>query len=63
MTIITLEELLEEIKAEPLNNGLSNKERRFINEIEYLKKDDIELYVKYWTKYLQIRNDKIRQGL
>lgn len=63
MTIISLEDLLEEIKAEPLDNHLSSKERRFINEVECLKKPDIELYVKYWTKYLQIRNDKIRYGL
>lgn len=63
MTIISLEELLEEIKAEPLDNCLSNKERRFLNEVECLKETDIGLYVKYWTKYLQIRNDKIRYGL
>lgn len=61
--IITLDNLLEEIAAESLDDCTSPKERRFLNEIESFQKTDINLYVKYFTKYLRIRNDKIRQGL
>lgn len=62
MTIITLDNLLEEIAAEPLNNCLSSKEKRFLNDLEYLKTDDFELYIKYCTKYEKIRNKKLING-
>ncbi|TET75182.1 MAG: hypothetical protein E3J56_01150 [Candidatus Aminicenantes bacterium] len=65
MSFISLDNLLEEIAAEPLNNyqSKSSKEKRFLNELESLHHQDLELYLKYFTKYLRIRNDKIREGL
>jgi len=63
MSIISLDNLLEEIAAEPLNDCTSGKEKRFLNELEYLHHQDLELYLKYFTKYLRLRNDKIREGL
>ena len=60
--IISLEILLEEIDSEPVETFLTAKEKRFINEVEYLKEDNIDLYIKYWTRYEVIRNKKFRDG-
>lgn len=53
-----LEELLKKIKLEPLSSGLSMNEIKYLTELEYLKRESFELYVKYYNKYEQIKAHK-----
>ncbi len=58
--ILDLENLLQEIKAEPYQRCLTTTELRYMNELEYLRTKDMTQYLKYYIRYECVKRKKLK---
>lgn len=56
-----LDDLLSEIAKEPSQEGMSNKEVRYMRELSEVRKRDYQEFVRYLYAYNELKNSKIMQ--